>query len=324
MNMQTGRKKISKAILLNLILGTTLVLVCIFGYFYLRKTSPVDVFRATVPVDIPEYEYVFAVYGGAKNFNNPYEVLVFNNLIYVSDTDNGRIAVYDKTGDHVRDIASKEIQSPSGMFWDGTRLYVADPISGKVFMLNPEGQILDTLELDGILVADVAVDNGFLYLLNNKDQTVEKYELATKKKVKSFGGYGSDPGKLYYPYDLTVRDGQIYVADSMNNRINIYDPEGELVRTLPKKNEETGEGALFVPRGLAFDKAGRLYTVEGMAHRVSIMNTEGETVTRITRSETIEDQEQEIYLPTDVTLDDAGRMYVLEHAFKRVLVYKPR
>lgn len=318
-----SKKRISKHALLNLILGSVLVVVAIFGYFYIKKLSPVEVMTAAVPFQsLPEYEFAFPIYGGDTAFSNPYEVLAFNDEVYVSDRKNNRIAVYDRTGKFTRQIVSEEIYSPAGMCWDGTNLWVAVPEAKQVVMMNPDGVIIDTFKMEkNTLPSDVAVDAGFMYVLNNIGMNVLKYDLNTKEMVKSFGGSGVEEGKMYYPYGIAVREGNVYVADSLNNRINIYDLEGNFIKNWPKL-EEGAKGGLYVPHGIAFDDDGRLYTVEGMAHQVTAINDQGEIDLRVTKSETIEDQAQDISLPTDVTFDEVGRMYVLEHAFKRVLVYK--
>lgn len=325
MGTSITNKKISKSTLINLILASVLIVVLIFGYFYWKKTSPVEVIKSNATVTAPSFEYSFAIYGGDRQLNDPYEVLAFNSSVFVSDSNNRRIAVFDPTGKYVRDISTKDMRSPSGMFWDGSRLYVADPDANKVFIFNPNGTLIDSIKLDPkILVVDIAVDGNFMYLLNNRAQQVDKFDLNLKKVIKSFGGYGNGDGQLFYPYDLTVRDGSLYVADSMNNRINVYDLEGKFIKALPKLSTDKKKGKLYVPRGIAFDKAGNLYTVEGMAHKVTGLNPNGEVLLEITKSETVGDEPQDIYLPTDVTFDEIGRLYVLEHAYKRVLVYKQK
>lgn len=317
-------KKISTSNLLNIILVSVLIVAGIFGYLYYKQLNPVEVIKANAPqVSLPEYEFAFAFYGGEKDFDNPHEVLVIDNSIYVSDYNNKRIGVYDLNGRHQKDITSKEMVSPAGMFWDGSKLYVADTESYQIFVMDPEGAIIDRIKLQkSVLAADVAVDKDFLYILNNNAMTVEKYDLKTKKTVRKFAGYGKEAGKLYYPYSITVRNGNVYVADSMNNRINVYDLEGKFVQKLPKAKDGKDVN-LAVPRGLAFDRGGRLYTAEGVGYRVAALNEDGDIALKISESQPLkDDQVQEITLPTDVTFDGLGRMYVLEHSFKRVLVYR--
>jgi len=316
-------RKLTKSALLNIVLSIVLVIIVGFGYFYLKKLSPVEVITSNVTFSpSPQYTFDFAIYNGIKDFIDPYEVLAFNGSVYVSDT-KGKVVIFDRTGQVVKEVVSKDLQAPAGMFWDGQKLYVADAEGAKVIAMDANGNILEQIELESnVLVADIVIDNGYMYYLNNRPMFVEKYDLETQKVVKKFGGIGKEEGKLYYPYDLTIRNGQVYVADSLNNRINIYDLDGEFIKTLPKKQEGASGGGLSVPRGLAFDREGRLLTVEGMGHRVTAMNEAGEIEFEITKSDQIEDEQRDIYLPTDLTFDELGRLYVLEHANKRVLVYR--
>jgi NHL repeat len=51
--------------------------------------------------------------------------------------------------------------------------------------------------------------------------------------IKSWGTYGSAPGQFKLPHNLQVdRDGNVYVADRANNRIQVFDSEGNLKRIM--------------------------------------------------------------------------------------------
>ena len=51
--------------------------------------------------------------------------------------------------------------------------------------------------------------------------------------IKSWGTYGSEPGQLRLPHNMQVdRDGNVYVADRGNRRIQIFDSDGNLLRIL--------------------------------------------------------------------------------------------
>jgi sugar lactone lactonase YvrE len=51
--------------------------------------------------------------------------------------------------------------------------------------------------------------------------------------IMSWGSHGSEPGELDLPHSIQAdRDGNIYVADRSNRRIQVFDGEGELLRIL--------------------------------------------------------------------------------------------
>lgn len=318
-------KKISKSTLMNIVLGCMLVAVAVFGYLYYMKLNPLDVAKTFKPNSVPEYAFKFAFYGDKqkKSMDNPCEVVTSGDNIWVSDTNNSRVLQFDRNGKQIRELVlDKKMVSPVGMFWDGTKLWVADYSSNEIFQFDKGGAFVGEIKLPkGLMVSDIAVDNGYMYILNNAAMQVVKYDLSSKKIVKTFGGYGKEDGQLYYPYDLAVRDSKVYVADSLNNRINIYTIDGKFLTAWAKRTNGQKGGGLFVPRGISFDNQGRLFTVEGVGHRVTALNQNGEVVLNITQTETIGEEVQSMNLPTDVAVDNTGRLYVLEHAFRRVLVY---
>ena len=51
--------------------------------------------------------------------------------------------------------------------------------------------------------------------------------------IKSFGTYGTDPGQLRLPHNMQVdRDGNVYVADRSNARIQVFDSDGNFKRIM--------------------------------------------------------------------------------------------
>jgi DNA-binding beta-propeller fold protein YncE len=72
----------------------------------------------------------------------------------------------------------------------------------------------------------------------------------------SVGRYGQRPGDLDHPMDVTIgKDGLIYVANTMNNRIDAFDSQGRFVRTVsdrlpqPCSVVSTPSGDLWVSAG---------------------------------------------------------------------------
>ncbi len=66
----------------------------------------------------------------------------------------------------------------------------------------------------------------------------------------AFGGPGSGPGELQGPAGLFIeQDGQLFVADRYNGRIEVFDSNGSYLR-------EFGGGQLTQASGLARDGEG--------------------------------------------------------------------
>ena len=63
-------------------------------------------------------------------------------------------------------------------------------------------------------------------------------------------------------------DGNVYVADTLNHRIQVFDPEG---RFLCKWGTEgKGDGQFNEPLGLAIDGAGNVYVADAHNDRIQV------------------------------------------------------
>lgn len=319
-------KKLKISTVVNLILVAALVGVIGMGWFYFKGVSPVEVAVSQLPApDILEYEFSMAIYDNDKGLVKPHSMLVFDNRVYVSENNDPRIVVFDLNGKHLSDIVVDGMRDPKGMFWDGTSLWVADAASSKVFVLTLDGTLQREIALEKpSMPVAITVDNGHLYVLDNATLQIKKIDLETEKVVATIGEPGSEDGQFYYPYSLKIHKEKLYVADSLNNRISIFDLEGKFITNWARDPEKDEFWSLAVPRGIAFDKKDRLYTVEGMGHVVAALDQEGKVLMRMADAETIDEEVMRLSLPTDVAVDELGRLYVLEFGNQRIVVYKQK
>ncbi|KAI8509635.1 hypothetical protein Bbelb_120630 [Branchiostoma belcheri] len=74
----------------------------------------------------------------------------------------------------------------------------------------------------------------------------------------TFGGYGSGPGQLTYPSGVTVsEEGEIFVADLRNQRIQVFTLQGTFVRQFPT----VVLGEEMEPYNVVMDGEGNLWVV---------------------------------------------------------------
>lgn len=106
---------------------------------------------------------------------------------------------------------------------------------------------------------DVAVDSsGNIYALEYFRNRVVVYN-SSGTFLRAFGGYGtSDCNVFNSPYQLTVHNNEVYVADTFNNRIVVLDTFGNCRRTL---NLPTRVGGIAVNNNFMYMTGlnGRLY-----------------------------------------------------------------
>src|SRR5262249_45672425 len=200
-----------------------------------------------------------------------------------------RVQVYDRDGRYLGPTWTTpdyRARRPSGL---GThregRLIVADSHYHCFRIYSPQGKQVRCLGLPpssgGPLlgyISDVVQDeDGFFYLAEfGEVQRITKLD-EHGRFVKSWGGEGPAPGQFSRPRALALGpDGNLYVADACNHRIQVFSRDGDLVRCWGTSGSEPGQ--LSYPYDLAFNKAGLLYVVEYGNHRVQKFTAEGESL----------------------------------------------
>jgi DNA-binding beta-propeller fold protein YncE len=88
-------------------------------------------------------------------------------------------------------------------------------------------------------------------------------------QLSSFGEFGSALGQLDSPAQIAVGpEGDVYVADTGNDRVSIYIGDGTFQRSF-------GEGKLLEPEDVALDDGGRAFVADSGHHRIAVFSLGG-------------------------------------------------
>jgi 4-amino-4-deoxy-L-arabinose transferase-like glycosyltransferase len=113
----------------------------------------------------------------------------------------------------------------------------------------------------------------------------------------SWGALGDGPGEFLEPRGVAVSlQGVVYVADTGNHRLQVFDAAGEFLG-------EWGEGVLGEPFDLAVGQDGRVYVVDPELDSVLVFSSEGRLAERWGEGWGLFD-------PRGVDLDLEGNVYV--------------
>jgi uncharacterized protein (TIGR03663 family) len=122
-------------------------------------------------------------------------------------------------------------------------------------------------------------------------------------------------------------DGRVYVADTNNSRIMVFDQTGAFLLTFGVPNSSTvaGAGTLNQPWGLAVDAQNRVYVADTWNHRIQIFSGDGFYITGwgVYGAATDSTNTLAFYGPRDVAIDLDGNVLVADTGNKRVRVYTP-
>ncbi|KAF1721759.1 gluconolaconase [Pseudoxanthomonas wuyuanensis] len=229
---------------------------------------------------------------------------------------------------------------------DGTR-YIADAgDNNRIRKIAPDGTV-STLAggaegfADGIGEAaalhtpsGLALDAfGNLYVADTGNHAIRKITpqgAVTTLAGTGQAGFNDGPGaqaQFNGPIGVAVdASGQVYVADTYNDRIRAIAPDGQ-VSTLaggerPGYQDGTGSVARFdTPTGLALDAQGRLWIADTRNNAIRRLSRSGE-VTTLLRAEP-GDRQPLLRRPLSLAVSHDGMLYVGEMARGRVLQLAP-
>lgn len=226
-----------------------------------------------------------------KELNRPFNVaLDRDGNVYVSESGARQVSVFDRDGRRLRALPMKDFDLLTGLAIDQAR--------GILYLADSGGR---TSEKHGVRAYDLS--GKFLFALGPKEGPP---------------GRGDADGQFLFPAYLAVdAQGQVFVADTLNFRIQVFGPDGKFVR----KYGEHGDapGAIGKVKGLAFDSLGNLYQADADHGVVQMFNRKWQMLMFFGGREPYVEY---FDLPTCVAIDPRiNRIYVCQTKFARINAY---
>ena len=168
---------------------------------------------------------------------------------------------------------------------DGDRLFVSDAKLHRVLIFNPKYEVTGQINSGLGSPSGLAIDNEnrLLYVADVELDQVLVYDADTLNSIRKIGTTGHNhelttPGDFAKPVGVAVdSEGNLYVADTMNNRIEIFDADGQFIKEFGKAGD--GPGYFARPKGIAIDADDHIWVADGMQDRVQVFNKEGQLLT---------------------------------------------
>ena len=140
------------------------------------------------------------------------------------------------------------------------------------------------------------------------------------KPVLSFGKRGgSGEGMFEYPLGVAVSDvDEIAVTEQLNHRVQVFDSNGTLLRSLDDKGENAGEFKCLV--GIAIDRNRNILVTDNGNHRVQILSWEGRHLGSFGGKGSLDSQ---LLNPWGLSLDSTGNVIVADTGNKLIKIFTP-
>jgi DNA-binding beta-propeller fold protein YncE len=306
-----------------------LVTAAFFLYTYMQKKDELTL-QPTEILGNGKPSFSFMIYGGfgPDALNKPMDVAKVGQFIYVTDTNNKRVQVFDQAGTPLFKFGGDgegpgKFKFPYGIAGDKNgNVYVADLYNSNISIFDSKGKFVKYF-IDGkskLLEAPggLRIFNDKVYVTDIQKNKVFVFDMKGKK-VQEIGQIGTKPGQFRAPNAVTVdQDGNIYVTDTGNQRIQFFDKSGKFKRIFNGSPDGKGTSTFVNPRGIGVDSKGTLYIVSNLTHFIYGFDKEGKQLFVFGGNGDANDQ---FSLPNGLFIDENDQIYITDTMNLRVAVY---
>ena len=222
----------------------------------------------------------------------PYGIAIDSKgLVYVADQRVGAVFIFNP---ETRDTQLLRNGYEAHFGWinglaidDDDRLFVSDGKMRRVLIFNTKHEVENQITEGLVDPVGLAIDteNRFLYVVDTQQDQVIVYDADTLKLLRRIGTGGKNhflttPGDFGAPQGVALdKDGNVYVTDTLNNRVEIFDADGNFISLFGKHGD--GPGTFARPKGIAVDADGHIWVADEMEDRLQVFNREGQLLTYV-------------------------------------------
>lgn len=209
---------------------------------------------------------------------------------------------------------------------DADRLFVVDALMHRVGVFNKDWK-LETYFGDDKLghPGGIAIDesNRILYVADTGKEQIAVFDADTFRFLRTIAGPpkklgDDDPGTLCKPSNVAVgKDGLLYVSDTMNNRIQIFDADGQYISMFGKAGD--GPGFFARPKGISIDSDEHIWVADAYQNRVQVFDKEGHLLAFFGSGGSLPGQ---FGVPSGVYVDKRNRVYVTDQLQGRLQIFQ--
>jgi sugar lactone lactonase YvrE len=231
--------------------------------------------------------------GGAADFKPRWQLVVPNGIaidskgkVYIADSKVRAIFIVDvETGKYemIKNGSEGRFQWLTGLTMDDSdRLFAADSGLKRVLVFGPDHKVEGIIDHGLVAPAGLAVDNEnrLLYVADPEQDQVIVFDADPPfKKIRAIGTPGkahtlTSLGDFSKPIGVAVdKDSNLYVTDTWNNRVEVFDADGTFLRAFGKAGDAPGYFAR--PKGIAIDGDGHVWVADPVQERLQVYTPEG-------------------------------------------------
>ena len=159
------------------------------------------------------------------------------------------------------------LECPSGLTLSQEKVLATEKSQNRIIEIDSEYHVREHRTLFSANKLTLDMDQN-IYVTTTEDHKVHKLG-EDGKKIKVIGQFGAQHAEFNCPSGLRVRQNcELFVCDSKNCRIQVFDLDLNYKRSFGKKG--TSRGQFKFPSDIEFDSGGKMYIVDSQNHCIQV------------------------------------------------------
>ena len=167
-------------------------------------------------------------------FDNPIRVTTSSNQLFVADSNNHRIQIFDLDGNFINQFNTNTNSISNSTPYDlkiyENKIFVLDNTNSSILVFDLDGNFIKTILIDDDIISDpvftgMDVIDNLIMITESGNNVIIILDLDGNLIMK-FGNSGNQYGQFNSPFSITSDGNRIFISDVYNYRIQIF----ELVR----------------------------------------------------------------------------------------------
>ncbi len=245
-------------------------------------------------------------------------------FIYIADPSARlvhRVDFVDNEITYITHSGTEPLASPVGVALDSYgNIYVTDSVKAKVYKYSKDSEYLGVLG-SGVVEfrrpAGIAVGrNDYKYVVDVLANKINVFD----DKDRFLREFPNRPEivNLNRPVNISIDPkGNVYVTDAFNFTIKMFDPAGNLVKTIGTVGDSPGTFAR--PKGVAIDSESHIYIIDANFDNFQIFNQAGQLLLYIGNTGKMPGQ---FFMPNGIFIDHEDRIYVSDSYNQRLQIFQ--
>ena len=264
---------------------------------------------------------------GPGQFNDPTGIAIAGDEVFVADSRNGRIQVFDLKGKFLRQFG--KLARPMNLTIAKGELYVPEYFSDTISVFSLAGKLQRRLGKPGLFNAPGGVGvtgSGMLYVADFYNHRIVrlKPDGTVAGQLGRTGKPGAGAGEFSYPTGVTIgADGAVIVADGYNDRIQVFSPDGRFKTKWggPFAHNIYGpfNGWFATVTSVATDAAGNIFAADFYNHRIQKFRMDGTFLAAFGRKGSGKGR---FFHPIAMAIAGNGDAYVADFGNNRIQIWR--